>query len=122
MQIMTTTLACTARLVDKRNKACALCRACPEIAHIICALLNVIGRELVLIVDDGIMRRSNGSLQSGVRLQENIEIVNGCDPFVYHCLGLRVGRSVCIFLLSRVETRMVTFTADGKCELRLVVP
>jgi len=74
IQIASPTLARYICIVRGRDKADRPRGAAVQIAGIISALLDLICRETCFVVNDGVVRHLDSSLETGVRLEIKVEI------------------------------------------------
>ena len=84
------------------------------------ALLHRVGRERALVVDDDVVRRLDGALQTLVRLQVKVKVEHGRHALVDDRAGSRVAVAVGEFRIGRVEPRVVPFAADDDTQRRVV--
>ena len=114
-------LAHHVRVVRRRAQAHGLSRARVHIARDVHALLDHIRFQSIFVVDDDVVRRSDGTLQSHVRLEVKVVVDNGCNAFVDDSPWFRVAvLSIGVRVVRGVEARVVAFTADNDAELGLI--
>ena len=65
-----------------------------------------------LIVDNDVVSRTGGAVDSSVSLQKKVPGTGICDVAIDHGAVLGVGGPICVFGLGGVEARMVAFTHE----------
>lgn len=110
-------LASQIRIISSGDKADGFRGTDVEVRSRVRALLDRVRIELILVVDDCVMRRPNLALQTRVCLEVKVEVVDGRDSFVNHSTrdSVSVLRRVCFF--GWVESSVVSFSAYHDAKL-----
>lgn len=116
MDVAPATLTRQVRVVRGTDKRDGLRRASEHVAHVVRQLLQRVRGESDLVVHDVVMCRTRRALEATVRLQEEVERVDGGDALVDDSAGLRVPEVVGAGLLDGVEPRVVPLPANNDCE------
>lgn len=100
-------------IVRRRDEAN---RSCSATEHVACAIdetLQSVRGEVVVIVHDVVVRRARGALESAVRLQEEVVVVDGGDAPVDDGPWTRVAFAVCASFVDGIEAGVVSFSSDA---------
>src|SRR5690606_23010363 len=93
-----------------------------EVAKVVGQLVQLIGLEAVFIVDDVVMRRTGGTLQTLMRLEVEVVVVDGGDAAVDDRTGHGVaGLAVGTGFVGGVQAGMVALADDDDGDGRSVV-
>ena len=85
------------------------------------ALLYFIRGQRGLVVEDDVVRRLYGALETGVRLEVEVEVLDGGHAFVDDGAWERVAVLVGVLRIGREEPRVVALAADDDAQLRVVL-
>lgn len=104
------------------HQADCLCRANVLVAEMVGALLHHVSIEVILVVDDDVVGRSNLSLEAGMCLKVEVEQERRRETSVLDCAWK--GVAVVRFLLGRrrVESAVVSLPTDDDGDLRPILP
>lgn len=75
--------------------------------------LKSIGGEVVLVVDDVVVRRPRSSLETSMCLKEEVEVVNGRDASIDNGTRARIAIPIRTRRVSGIETRVMTLAGDA---------
>jgi len=119
-EVASSTFASQVGVVGGWNQADCLCRTNVLVAEVMGTLLHYVGIEAVLVVDDDVVGRSNLSLETGMRLQIEVEQERRREASVLDCA--REGVAVVRLLVSRrgVESAVVSLPTDDDSDLWLI--
>jgi len=120
-EVAPSTFASQIGVVGGWNQADCLCRTNVLVAEVMGALLHHVGIEAVLVVDDNVVGRSNLPLETGMRLQVEVEQERRREASVLDCA--RKGVTVVRLLVGRrgVESTVVSLPTDDDSDLRLIL-
>ena len=120
-EVASSTLAGQVGVVGRWDQADRLRRTNVLVAEVMGTLLHHVGIEPVLIVDDNVVGRSNLSLETGMRLQVEIEQERRREAPVLNCSGKGVAIVRFLFGRRRVESAVVSLPTDDDGDLRLIL-
>jgi len=110
IEVASSALACKVGVVGRRNETDSLRCTGKHVAYSIRQSLEGIRGEAILVMDDIVMRRSGGPVETSMGLQEKVEIVHRCDATIDDRPRFWVSVAVGLLLVGRVESSMVTFS------------
>ena len=121
-EVASSALAGQVGIVGGWHQADCLCRANVLVTEVMGALLHHVGIEVVLVVDDDVVGRSNLSLETGMCLKVEVKQERRRKASVLDCAGKSV--AVVRFLLGRrrVEPAVVSLPTNDDGDLRPILP